>query len=442
MSAAGSRATTSTPTALRVESMSGPRMAAVATLLTLVALVAAAFLWMSQAELDMVTPGYGKVIPSRQVQAVQNLEGGIVGEILVREGQQVEAGQVLMRIDATVAGANFREMEETYWGLLAAAARLQYEAEGKEPVYPPELVRQQPDLVKRENDLYRARQTELEATVSVLAQQRRQREQELQELQSKLKAAQDGYALIKREYDMTEPLVKRGVVSQVELLRLERQVTDFQAQIATGLAGLPKLRAAMQEVDQRVREKRDNFRTEALKELNDRKVRLASLQEGMTARRDRMTRTEVRSPVKGIVKQLHANTVGGILQPGQDIASVVPIEDSLLVEAQVSPRDVAFLHPGQKAVVKLTAYDFTIYGGLDAELEQISADTIQDKQGNSFYLIRVKTLKNGLKDPRGEDLPIIPGMIAQVDIITGKRTVLDYLAKPFVKARYSALRER
>ena len=440
--AASARATTMTPTALRVDTMRGPRAAAVATLLTLVALIAAAFVWMNQAELDMVTPGFGKVIPSRQVQVIQNLEGGIVGEILVRDGQQVEAGQILMRIDDTVSGANFREMEETYLGLLAAAARLQYEADGKDPIYPPELVRARPDLVKRENDLYRARQTELEATVSVLHQQRRQREQELQELQSRLKAAQDGYGLIKREYDMTEPLVRRGVVSQVELLRLERQVSDFQAQIATGLAGLPKVRASMQEVDQRVREKRDNFRTEALKELNDRKVRLSSLQESMIGKRDRVTRAEVRSPVKGIVKQLHANTVGGILQPGQDIATIVPLDDSLLVEAQVSPRDVAFLHPGQKAIVKLTAYDFTVYGGLDAELDQISADTIQDKQGNSYYLIRVKTQRNGLKDPKGEDLPIIPGMIAQVDIVTGKRTVLEYLVKPFVKARYSALRER
>jgi adhesin transport system membrane fusion protein len=440
--AASARATTMTPTALRVDTMRGPRAAAVATLLTLVALIVAAFVWMNQAELDMVTPGFGKVIPSRQVQVIQNLEGGIVGEILVRDGQQVEAGQILMRIDDTVSGANFREMEETYLGLLAAAARLQYEADGKNPIYPPELVRARPDLVKRENDLYRARQTELEATVSVLHQQRRQREQELQELQSRLKAAQDGYGLIKREYDMTEPLVRRGVVSQVELLRLERQVSDFQAQIATGLAGLPKVRASMQEVDQRVREKRDNFRTEALKELNDRKVRLSSLQESMIGKRDRVTRAEVRSPVKGIVKQLHANTVGGILQPGQDIATIVPLDDSLLVEAQVSPRDVAFLHPGQKALVKLTAYDFTVYGALDAELDQISADTIQDKQGNSYYLIRVKTHRNGLKDPKGEDLPIIPGMIAQVDIVTGKRTVLEYLVKPFVKARYSALRER
>ena len=436
------RATTASPTALRVDTMRGPHAAAIATLLTLVALVLVALLWMSRADLDEVTPGLGKVIPSRQIQVVQNLEGGIVGELLVREGQSVDAGQILMRIDDTVSGANFREMEENYLGLLASVGRLQSEADGKEPIYETELLHARPDLIRRENDLYRARQTELESTISVLQQQRRQREQEMAELQSKLKAAQDGYGLIKREYDMTEPLVRRGVVSQVELLRLERQVTDLQAQIVTGLAGIPKVQASMREVDQRIREKRDNFRTEAIKDLNDRKVKLSSIQENMTAKRDRVTRAEVRSPVKGVVKQLNFNTVGGIIQPGQDIATVVPVEDNLLVEAQVSPRDVAFLHPGQKAVVKLTAYDFTVYGGLEAELDQIGADTIQDKQGNAFYVIRVRTLKNTMKDAKGETLPIIPGMIAQVDIMTGKRTVLDYLMKPFIKARYSALRER
>ena len=240
----------------------------------------------------------------------------------------------------------------------------------------------------------------------------------------------------------TNPERIESYVAQVELLRLERQLSDFTAQISTANANIPKARAGMSEIDQRVRERRDNFRTEALKELADRRAKLASIQENMTARRDRMERTELRSPVKGIVKQLHANTVGGIIQPGQDVISIVPIEDSLLVEAQVNPRDVAFLHPGQPAKVKLTAYDFTVYGGMEAELESISADTITDKQGNSYYLIRVRTLKNTLSRPNGDALPIIPGMIAQVDILTGKRTVLDYLVKPFIKARYTALRER
>jgi adhesin transport system membrane fusion protein len=436
------RATTMTPTQLRVDSMRGPRVASIIMLLSMVALFGAIVVWMSMAALDEVTPGVGKVIPSRQIQIVQNLEGGIVAEILTREGDEVAAGQVLMRIDATVAGASFREQEEAYLPLLASVARLQAEAEGREPVYPPDLARARPEIVQREGELYRARKTELDSVVSVLTQQRAQRAQEVEELQGRLRGARESYELVKKEYDLTAPLVKQGLVAQVELLRLERQLSDFTAQISTANANIPKARAGMAEIDQRMRERRDNFRTEALKELADRRAKLASIQENMTARRDRMERAELRSPVKGIVKQLHANTVGGIIQPGQDVISIVPLEDSLLVEAQVNPRDVAFLHPGQPAKVKLTAYDFTVYGGMDAELESISADTITDKQGNSFYLIRVRTLKNTLSRPNGESLPIIPGMIAQVDILTGKRTVLDYLVKPFIKARYTALRER
>ncbi len=436
------RATTMTPTQLRVDSMRGPRVAAIIMLLSMVALFGAIVVWMSMAALDEVTPGVGKVIPSRQIQVVQNLEGGIVAEILTREGDVVASGQVLMRIDATVAGASFREQEEAYLPLLTSVARLQAEAEGREPVYPADVTRTRPEIVQRENDLYRARKTELDSVVSVLTQQRAQRAQEVEELQGKLRGARESYDLVKKEYDLTAPLVKQGLVAQVELLRLERQLSDFTAQISTANANIPKARAGMSEIDQRMRERRDNFRTEALKELADRRAKLASIQENMTARRDRMERAELRSPVKGIVKQLHANTVGGIIQPGQDVISIVPLEDSLLVEAQVNPRDVAFLHPGQPAKVKLTAYDFTVYGGMDAELESISADTITDKQGNSFYLIRVRTLKNTLSRPNGDSLPIIPGMIAQVDILTGKRTVLDYLVKPFIKARYTALRER
>lgn len=436
------RATTLSPTELRVDVMRGPRIAAVVTLLTLVALIGGSVFWMHLAELDEVTPGVGKVIPSRQVQVVQNLEGGIASEILVKEGQEVSAGDILMRIDATSAGANFREVEEMFLGLQASIARLQAESEGREPTFPPELVRTRPDLVRLETNLFRARKTEFESLVSVLQQQRTQKQQEVEELQAKLRAAQEGYALVKKEHDMTAPLVRQGIVSQVELLRLERQVTELQSQIASALANIPKARAGIAEVDQRIRERRDNFRSEALKEMNERSSKMASAQENMAGKKDRVERTDVRSPVKGIVKQLHVNTVGGVIQPGKDIVSIVPIEDSLLVEAQINPRDVAFLHPGQKAKVKLTAYDFTIYGGLEAEVDQISADTIVDQKGNSFYLIRVRTLQTELRDAKGQILPIIPGMVAQVDIMTGKRTVLDYLTKPFIKARYTALRER
>jgi adhesin transport system membrane fusion protein len=434
--------TTTSPTQLRVDMLRGPRIAAVCLFLVLVAFVAAAVTWASHAKLDEVTSGAGQVITSSEVQVIQNLEGGIVSEIFVHEGDTVDQGQILFRIDDTAAGASFRETQETYLGALAAAVRLAAEAEGRELEFPADLEREQPDLVAREHELYRTRKAELKSSLAILKEQRAQRVKELEEYQSRLGSLQKSYALTKEEYDITAPLVDKGMVSKVDLLRLERDANDLQSQINQTSIAIPRARAAIAEADQRIEERISNARSEALKELNERRVRMAALQEGMAARKDRVVRTEVRSPVKGIVKQLYFNTIGGVAQPGEKMAEVVPLEDTLLVEAKISPRDVAFVHPGQKAMVKLTAYDFSIYGGLDASLEQISADTITDEQGNSFYQIRVRTDQTHLVDKLGTPLPIIPGMVAEVDILTGKKTVLEYLLKPVLKAQHRAMRER
>jgi adhesin transport system membrane fusion protein len=434
--------TTASPTQLRVDMMRGPRLVVVLLFLTLVGFVATAITWAHYAELDEVTSGLGQVIPSGEIQVVQNLEGGIVFEILVAEGDFVEAGEVLIRIDDTAAGASFRETEETYFGAQVSVIRLSAEADRKELVFPENLVRERPELVARERQLYDTRQAELRSSLAILAQQRSQRSQEREELQSRLKSLRRSFALSKEEFDITAPLAEKGMVSKVEVLRLKREVNDLQSQIDSTVISISRALSAISEADQRIQERRDAFRAEALRDRNDRRIRMAALLEGMTARRDRVTRTAVRSPVRGTVKQLHFNTVGGVVQPGQDIAEIVPTDDTLLVEAKIKPSDVAFVHPGQAAVVKLTAYDFSIYGGLDASLVQISADTILDDQGNSFYRIRVRTDETELRDKDGEPLPIIAGMVAEVDIVTGKKTVLEYLLKPFNKARHRAMRER
>lgn len=434
--------TTASPTQLRVDMMRGPRIVIVLLFMTLVAFVVIAITWANFAELDEVTSGIGQVIPSSEIQVVQNLEGGIVSEILVAEGDVVEAGQVLIRIDDTAAGASFRETEETFFGAQVSVIRLGAEAAGKELVFPEELIRGRPELVARERQLYDTRQAELRSSLAILAQQRTQRSQELRELQSRVKSLRRSYALSKQEFDITAPLADKGMVSKVEVLRLEREVNDLQSQIDSTDIAIPRSRSAIAEAEQRIQERRDAFRAEALRDRNERRVRMAALSEGMTARRDRVVRTEVRSPVRGTVKQLNFNTVGGVVQPGENIAEIVPLGDTLLVEAKIKPSDVAFVYPGQLAVVKLTAYDFSIYGGLDAALVQISADTILDDQGNSFYRIRVRTHETELRDKDGEPLPIIPGMVAEVDIVTGKKTVLEYLLKPFNKARHKAMRER
>jgi adhesin transport system membrane fusion protein len=434
--------TTASPTQLRIDMMRGPRIAALCVFVLLVAFVIAAVVWSSRAELDEVTSGVGQVIPSSEVQVIQNLEGGIVSELFVQEGDTVDQGQVLLRIDDTAAGASFRETQETYLGVLASVVRLTAEAEGKELEYPDDLARDRPDLVARELELYRTRKAELKSSLAVLGQQKAQRVKELEEHQSRLESLRRSYAFAKEEIDLTVPLVEKGMVSKVDLLRLQRDANELQSQIDASRIAIPRARAAIAEADQRTEERLSNARSVALKELNDRQARLGALQEGLAARKDRVVRTEVRSPVKGIVKQLYFNTIGGVVQPGEKMAEVVPIEDTLLVEAKISPRDVAFVHKGQKALVKLTAYDFSIYGGLDAALEEISPDTILDEQGNSFYQIRVRTDQTHLVDKLGAPMPIIPGMVAEVDILTGKKTVLEYLLKPVLKARHKAMRER
>ena len=420
----------------------GPRLAAIVLLMLILGMMASGVLWAHQAELDEVTTGMGQVIPSSEVQVVQNLEGGIVSEIMVRSGDEVDTGQVLMRIDDTSAAAGFAELRETYFGLVASIARLEAETGESIPEFPDDVLIERPDLVEREMKLFESRRSELASSISILEEQRSQRLGEIEELRSRLSGVRRSYSLVNEEYNLTAPLLSQGAVARVDVIRLERERADLQTEIKQIEISIPNAKAAVQEAEQRIEERRNNVRAAAQAELNQQQVRLASLIEQMRAREDRVVRTEVKSPVRGIVKSVNFNTIGGVVRPGEDIVEIVPIEDTLLVEAKIKPSDVAFIHPGQEARVKLTAYDFSIYGGLDGELEQISADTITDERGDHFYHVRVRTKETSLTGKSGEPLPIIPGMIAEVDVLTGKRTVLQYLMKPFLKARHKAFRER
>ncbi len=401
--------------------------------------------WANWATLDEVTRGEGRVIPSSKIQVIQNLEGGIVAEILVKEGTVVDKGQVLLRIENTMAEANYGELRQRYLSALAAIARLQAEQAAKEstqPVFPDDLLKEAPDLASAELNLFNVRQQQLRSQIQILQDQIEQRQQEMQELDSKLAGLRSAYDLASQELNITRPLAEQGVVSKVDMLRLEREVLDLKSQInATNLAR-PRAESAMNEAQRRVDERLVTFRSDAATELSKRQAELAATTEALTADRDRVLRTEVRSPVHGTVKEIKVRTVGGVIQPGQDLMEIVPIEDTLLVEAQVRPQDIAFLYPNQQAIIKITAYDFSIYGGLDAVVEQISADAIEDKEkGESFFRVYLRTDRNFLgtsEDP----LPIIPGMTASVDVLTGEKTVLDYLMKPILRARNNALRER
>ncbi|MCX4188647.1 HlyD family type I secretion periplasmic adaptor subunit [Methylophaga sp. OBS4] len=397
--------------------------------------------WASVTSLDEVTRGEGKVIPSSKIQVIQNLEGGILADVLVAEGQLVEKGDVLLKIDDTRFSSSFRETELKYWELLARNARLQAEVNGTELTLPEEIINQQPGLAANEQSLYRTRQLELQSNVDVLKQQERQRQQELIETQAKLGKLRRSYELSNQELQMSAPLVPVGVISEVELLRLKRTVNDLQGEMEAARLAIPRIRSTLTEVRQKIEDVELRFKSEAALQLSEVRAELARTKETITSLQDRVTRTQVRSPVKGTIKQLKINTVGGIIQPGMDLVEIVPVEDNLLIEAHIRPADIAFLRPGQDAMIKLTAYDFSIYGGLPAKLERISADTITNDKDESFYLIYLRTGKNYIDSSKGQ-LEIIPGMTTTVDILTGKKTVLDYLLKPILKAKNEALRER
>jgi adhesin transport system membrane fusion protein len=397
--------------------------------------------WASVSEIEEVTRGSGKVIPSSQIQVVQNLEGGILSEILVNVGSMVKKGELLLRIDETRFSSSFQQNRVKYLSYKAKAARLTAEANDTAFEVPEEVMAERPEIGKRERELFESRKREFESSVAILQEQIHQRQRELGELNTKLAELTRTYALLERELEMTKPLVGQGAVSEVDVLHLERQASQMQGEIATIKQTIPKAQSRYQEARLALKEEKLAFFNKAKTELNEVLAQLEEVSASAVALEDRLKRTSVRSPVNGTINRLLVNTVGQVIQPGMDLIEIVPMEDTLLIEAKIKPQDIAFLRPNQEAMVKLTAYDYSIYGGLEANLEHISADSIMDEQGNSYYLVRLRTKKSYL-GTESDPMPIIPGMVASVDILTGKKTILSYLLKPVLRAKYMALRER
>lgn len=404
-----------------------------------------ALLWAHNATLDEITRGEGKIVPSGQTKIVQHFEGGIVTEILVEEGQVVEDGTPLMRIENRQADAELAEKTKQYRNLLAKAARLEAEVAGASQInFPEEVVRLAPSVAVNEQNLFERRQTQLSQQVQILREQRNQKIQELRELEAKVGQTQSSLKLKRQEKEIMEPLLAQGAISQVELLRAEQEVLTLETELEGIELAIPRTRIAVSEANQRIEEKTSTFIAEAQQELNETRVAAAGIEEEIVALRDREQRTEVRSPVSGSVNKMLINTIGGVVKPGDPILEIVPLGDKLIVEAKIRPSDRAQLYQGLPATVKVSAYDFSVYGGLEAVLLDISADTIVDEEGESYYRIRLRTDKNNLRNPKkpDEELPIIPGMTATVDILTGEKTVLQYLLKPIIKAKQNALTER
>jgi membrane fusion protein, adhesin transport system len=425
--------------------MEGPHRLSHYILWATVAFLVIGVIWASLAIVDEVTVAEGKVIPSSQVQIVQNLEGGIVSEILVKVGQVVQKDQAIMRIDDTRFTASSHEGRAKDQALIARICRLLAEANNTSFVAPAQLQKDNSQLLAEEKSLFESRQRELQANIAVLNRQAEQRRQEFTEKQSRETQVQQSYNLVAQELAMTRPLVPQGAASEVDVLRLERQANDLKGELTAARLAQPRLEAAYREVRQKIEETTAHFRADAMKDLNLARAEQTALSAANTALEDRVSRTLVRAPLDGIVKRIKVNTVGGVVQPGSDLLEIVPLDDTLLIEARVRPSDIAFLHPGQEAMVKLSAYDFSIYGGFPATLEHISADTIMPERPGekqeSYYQIRVRTRQNH-PSGKAEAVTILPGMVATVDIKTGQKTILHYLMKPIIKTKETAFRER
>jgi len=418
-----------------------PRVVRV-TLWAILVFFIAMILWASLASIDEVTRGEGRAIPSSRLQKVQNLEGGIVAEVFVHEGEVVKAGAPLLRLDDTQFRSNAGETDADRLALQARIQRLTAQLNDATTLtLAPEIVHQAPDIASGEMELFTSVNKRIQSELAGLNEQLVQKKQELLDFQGKVSQYRRSLGLQQQEVSMSEPLVAKGAISKVEVLRLRRGVVETQGQLDSVLLAIPRAEAAIKEIESKVSETRGRYRSEALGQLNEARTDLSKIEASGKAITDRVNRTLVTSPVRGVVQQLLVNTIGGVIQPGNDLVEIVPLDDKLLVEAKIRPQDIAFLRPGQEATVKFTAYDYTIYGGLKGTLEQISPDTVTDKDGKSFYIIRLRTDKNHLGTDE-KPLLIIPGMVASVDIITGKKTVMAYLLKPILRAKAEAFRER
>ncbi|UUZ72492.1 HlyD family type I secretion periplasmic adaptor subunit [Polaromonas sp. P1(28)-8] len=395
-------------------------------------------IWAYFAELDEVTRGEARVVPTSQVQIIQSVDGGVVEALPVREGQIVDAGQLLMRVDPTRFVSTMQESRAAQLSYQAKALRLEALTRGT-PFNPPaDLVREAPDVVAQELRLYESRRAEIGAQLYISQAQLSQRQQELNEVLARRDQAERSLELMNRELNATRPMIATGAVSEVEVLRLERDVARLRGDREQATAQISRVQSSILEATRKIEEVQLTSRNQMSGELSETMNKLATLSQGGRALEDKVKHADIKSPVRGTVKRLLVNTMGAVVQPGKEVVEVVPLDDALILEVQITPKDIAFLRPGQQAMVKFSAYDFSIYGGLEADVINIGADSVIDEKGNAFYHVRVRTHKPSL----GPNLPIIPGMVAQVDILTGKKSVLAYLLKPVLRARANALTER
>ncbi len=402
--------------------------------------VATALLWMSWAEIDVVIRGSGKVTPASQVQLIQSLEGGIVSEILVTEGEAVEAGQALVKMSDIAFSSSVEENRLQYLELLARSSRLNAEANAQEFKPIDEVTKNAPELTQAEESLFLSNKQQLKESLSILEQQISQQETSLKEAESKQRQVKKTLQLLQKEIRIKLPLKERGIISEVEFLQLQQREAEMEGELESIDLSIPRYQSIIEEARSKKQEEMLGFRNKAKKEWNEVSAEISRIKEAQAALQDRVTRTTLRSPVKGVVQRLYANTVGGVVNPGNDVLEIVPQDDALIIELNIKPADIASVHLDDLARLKFSAYDFAIHGSLQGHVAFISADTITNDAGDSFYLVRVKPVKSFL-GPESKKLPIKVGMTVDADIVTDKKTILQYLINPVQRGLDKALRE-
>lgn len=398
-------------------------------------------IWAALARVDSITRAVGQVIPSSKLQVVQNLEGGIVTMLHVKQGDFVEEGSLLVSLSPIQLRGELGSRKQQLLGLSARAARLAAESNGKKPLYTDELNANASALVAVDRAEYERRQASLAAELAVVDSQIAQRMQEAAASKVELTAAERGLTIAKDELEIVSALVDRGLEPKLELVRLQSRMSELEARLQSARTATVRTESAVREARARREATEKNFKSSAASDLTKTATDLSMQKELLPSFEDRVVRAEIKSPAKGFVNRLFITTIGGVVKPGDPIAEVVPAEDKLIIEARIRPQDIAFVKIGHPARIKLTAYDYTVFGAMNGQVTQISADVVPVDREHSFYMARIEIQQEGLKS-LGKQLPIIPGMDAQVDIITGNKSVLDYLIKPITALKENAFRER
>lgn len=418
-----------------------PDKAANVMLYTVAGLFLFLILWASFSKIEIITRGMGQVVPSSETQIIQSLEGGILQELLISEGDRVQKGEILMRISDVAFSSEERGTEAKSLSLQAKKVRLTAEASGKPLNIPDELKERIPQIVANEIKLYDSRQEELKNAQAILDDKISNARASLAETEAEIKGLKENSYLLQKELYITSKMVEQQAVPKIEEIRLQRELSDARGKLEARKEKLEGLQAQLRAAQREREDQDDKFRSKALEELNEVETKIAQLEESLKSIGDRVYRSELRSPVNGVVNKINVKTIGGVIEPAQRLIEIVPVDDQLKISARVRPSDIAFLQKGQNVNVKITAYDPQRYGSLKGELTRIGANSVTDRQGDVFFEVEVQTYKNHL-GTIDQPFPITPGMVASVEVITGKRTIMDYMLKPILRARDVALRER